>query len=90
MGVIIGAILISIILVRAIAWLQSDDYLKKIIAFYLAIHLIFLLRGDFTNGYTYYVGTFLGVVVLPKLIKALLEFFVHKQKVWKQTKALEE
>lgn len=89
-GVIIGAILIAIILVRAIAWLQSDDYLKKMIAFYLAIHLIFLLRGDFTNGYTYYVGTFLGVVVLPKLIKALLEFFVYKQKVWKQTKALEE
>ncbi|WP_299675368.1 O-antigen polysaccharide polymerase Wzy [uncultured Dokdonia sp.] len=89
-GVIIAPILLAIVLVRAVAWLQSDDYLKKMIAFYLAIHLIFLLRGDFTNGYTYYIGAFLGVVIIPKFIRTLLEFFMYKQKVWKQTKALQE
>lgn len=89
-GVVITAIALAIVLVRAIAWLKSDDYLKKIMAFYLAIHLIFLLRGDFTNGYTYYVGALIGVVIIPKFIGALLKFFIQKQYIWKQSKALKD
>lgn len=89
-GVIIMPIVLAIVIVKAIAWLKSDDYLKKIMAFYLAIHLIFLLRGDFTNGYTYYVGALIGVIVIPKFIEGLLMFFIHKQHTWKQSKALKE
>ncbi|MFT5891921.1 MAG: hypothetical protein ACI9Y7_002028 [Dokdonia sp.] len=89
-GVIIMPILLAIVLVRAIAWLKSEDYLKKMMAFYLAIHLIFLLRGDFTNGYTYYVGALIGVILIPKFIEGLLRFFIHKQYIWKQSKALKE
>lgn len=89
-GVIIAPILLSIVLVRAIAWLKSDDYLKRVMAFYLAIHLIFLLRGDFTNGYTYYIGAVIGVVVVPKFIEQVLKYLVNKQYLWKQSKALKD
>ncbi len=89
-GVIVAAVLLAIVLVRAIAWLKSEDYLKKIMAFYLAIHLIFLLRGDFTNGFSYYVGALIGVVVIPKCIEELLRFFLHKQNIWKQSKAVKD
>jgi len=90
LGVIIAPMALAIVIVKAISWLKSEDYLKKIMAFYLAIHLIFLLRGDFTNGYTYYVGALIGVLVIPKCIEGLLAFFIHKQKTWKQSKALKE
>jgi hypothetical protein len=90
MGVIIAPIVLAIVLVKAIAWLKSEDYLKKMMAFYLAIHLIFLLRGDFTNGYTYYVGALIGVIIIPKFIEGLLRFFIYKQDIWKQSKALKE
>ena len=53
------------------SWLQSPDPLKKFIAFYFAIHLIFLLRGDLTSGLSYYIGTLLGVYTIPKLVDGL-------------------
>jgi hypothetical protein len=89
-GVIVGAVLLSFVITRAIAWLKSDDYLKKIMAFYLAIHLIFLLRGDFTNGFSYYIGALAGVIVIPKLIELMLKYLFNKQHVWKQTATLRD
>ena len=67
-GIVLMAITLSFFMVRFIKWLYSSDSLKEIIAFYFAIHLIFLLRGDFTNGFVYFIGTFIGVLVIPKLI----------------------
>ena len=89
-GVIIGAILLAFVLVKAIGWLRSDDYLKRTMAFYLAIHLIFLLRGDFTNGFSYYVGALIGVVFIPKAVEAVLKYLFIKQQVWKQGAVIKE
>lgn len=79
-GVFFGAIIFAYVLVKMMIWLKSKDYLKKIMAFYLAIHLIFLLRGDFTNGYSYYIGTLIGVIFIPKAVEYLIKkvLFIKK------------
>jgi hypothetical protein len=69
LGVIIVPIILAFTFIKMIKWLQSNDYLKKIMAFYFAMHLIFLLRGDFTNGFSYYIGPLVSVVFLTKLIE---------------------
>ena len=72
-GVLAMAILLSYFIVKLLKWLNSTDALKEIIAFYFAIHLMFLLRGDFTNGFAYFIGTFIGVYLIPKAIIKLLK-----------------
>ncbi len=72
-GIILTAIFFAFILIRMMSWLQSDNYLKKIMAFYLAIHLIFLLRGDFTNGFSYFIGPLVGVILIPKSIEIFIK-----------------
>ena len=72
-GILIMAIILSYFIVKLLNWLNSTDSLKEIIAFYFAIHLMFLLRGDFTNGFAYFVGTFMGVYLIPKAIIKLLK-----------------
>jgi hypothetical protein len=52
-------------------WLESNDILKKGIAVYFSFHLIFLLRGDFTNAFAYFIGTILAVYFLPKFINRI-------------------
>jgi hypothetical protein len=81
LGVIIMAIALSLTVVYLLTWLNSTDYLKKSIAFYFAMHLIFLLRGDFTNGYSYFIGTLIGLYLVPKLIIRFSNFFFHG-KLW--------
>jgi hypothetical protein len=71
-GVLLGAIIFAYIIVKMMVWLKSDNYLKKIMAFYLAVHLIFLLRGDFTNGFSYYIGPLVGVIFIPKIIEFII------------------
>lgn len=73
-GVIIFAIFLALAIVFFLGWLSSTDPLKKMIAFYFAMHLIFLLRGDLTNGYAYFIGTFIGVFIVPKIL-----FFISNQ-----------
>lgn len=80
-GVIVMAIVLALVIVYFLTWLKSSDLLKKSVAFYFAMHLIFLLRGDFTNGYSYFIGTLFGLYIIPKLIIKLY-CFVFKQKVW--------
>ena len=72
LGVIFMAMLLAYFVVKFMRWYRSGDYLKEFIAFYFAIHLIFILRGDLTNGFSYFVGPLLSVYFLPKvLIKVL-------------------
>ena len=72
LGVILMAIFLAYFIAKFMRWHRSGDYLKEFIAFYFAIHLIFLLRGDLTNGVSYFVGPLLSVYFLPKIfIKAL-------------------
>lgn len=72
-GVLFFPLMLAYILIILSKWLKGSDYLKKIMAFYFAIHLIFFLRGDFTNGFSYYIGPLLAVVVFPKVIQFLIK-----------------
>lgn len=71
-GVILYALIFAYFINLMLQWFKSDNLIKKIMAFYFAIHLMFLLRGDFTNGYSYYVGTIFGVIFIPKLMSYLV------------------
>jgi hypothetical protein len=68
-GILVTPIILAFVIIQMIGWLNSENYLKKTMAFYFAIHLIFLLRGDFTNGFSYYVGPLIAVLTIPKLIE---------------------
>ncbi|HIB36731.1 O-antigen polysaccharide polymerase Wzy [Mesonia sp.] len=80
LGVIIAAIFLACVFKLMDNWLSHEDFLYKVMAFYFAIHLIFLLRGDFTNGFSYYIGTLGGVIVLPKIIQYFIRQAFTKTK----------
>jgi hypothetical protein len=71
-GLFLTAITLAVVLIKMTKWLYSNNYLKKIMAFYFAMHLLFLLRGDFTNGFSYFIGPLLAVVFLPKIIQLFI------------------
>ncbi|GAK88232.1 hypothetical protein JCM19297_2745 [Nonlabens ulvanivorans] len=77
------AIVLALSIVYFLTWLNSSNLFKKSIAFYFAMHLLFLLRGDFTNGFAYFIGTFIGLYLLPKVILAFINLFFYK-KIWVQ------
>ena len=85
-GVVLGALLLVLVVLKFMTWLKSNNYLKKILAYYLAIHFIFLLRGDFANGFSYFIGTLIGVLVIPNIIKLGIMFLIQYQKRWKLSK----
>jgi len=67
-GVALLAIILAYFTVKFIAWIISKHEFKEFIAFYFALHLLFLLRGDLTNGVSYFVGPLLSVYFFPKLL----------------------
>ena len=67
-GIVVLAIVLAYFIIKFIIWHRSEDCLKHFIAFYFAVHLMFLLRGDLTNGFSYFIGPLLSVVFLPKLL----------------------
>ena len=67
-GIVVLAIVLAYFIVKFIIWHRSEDCLKQFIAFYFSVHLMFLLRGDLTNGFSYFIGPLLSVVFLPKLL----------------------
>jgi len=72
-GVILYAILLAFICLKFVNWLKSNDPLRQVSAFYFSIHLIFLLRGDLTNGFVYFFLPFLSFFVFPKILMKLLK-----------------
>jgi hypothetical protein len=72
-GVLLLSILLAFTMIKFLNWFRSGNDLKEIIAFYFAVHLIFLMRGDLTNGIAYFVGPLIGVYLIPKLISKLLK-----------------
>lgn len=72
-GVILGAIILAYVIMLMLRWFNSNHYLRKYLALYFAIHLMFLLRGDFTNGFAYFIGALLGALVIPIAIEYLLK-----------------
>ncbi|NMH89327.1 O-antigen polysaccharide polymerase Wzy [Flavivirga sp. Y03] len=80
---ILGVILFPIILVFFIVkvflnWLYSSDPLKCIVSFYFAVHLLFLLRGDLTNGISYYIGPLIGMLFVPKVLLIIIKNILKK------------
>lgn len=67
LGVILFAILLAFFMVRMVNWINGDDPLKIAAGFYASIHLIFFLRGDFTNGYAFLVASFIVILLIPKI-----------------------
>ncbi|MEP3837378.1 MAG: O-antigen polysaccharide polymerase Wzy [Algibacter sp.] len=72
-GVILYAILLAFLCLKFVNWLKSNDPLRQLAAFYFSIHLIFLLRGDLTNGFVYYFLPFVAFFVFPKLMMKILK-----------------
>ncbi len=89
-GVILVAIGLAIAILKLMTWLKSDNYLKKIMAFYFGMHLIFLLRGDFANGFSYYIGTLIGVILIPKTIEYFIKNILIHQNKWKKSKVTKQ
>jgi hypothetical protein len=83
LGIFLFAIIFSYLIVKILRWLQSDNVLKKMMSFYLAIHLLFLLRGDFTNGFSYYIGTLFGVLLIPKIVRIIIDELLKLNKLVK-------
>ena len=79
-GIVLMAFLLGFFIVKFMNWLRTDDPLKKIMAFYFAVHLLFLLRGDFTNGFSYFIGTLFGVMIVPRLIDKFIGMSLKKSK----------
>ena len=79
-GVVLTPILLAYISIIMLKWLHNDNYLKKIIAFYFAMHLLFLLRGDFTNGFAYFIGPFFATIFLPKILYKITKSLLKPSK----------
>jgi len=77
-GVLLFAILLGYIFVLMIRWLQSEDYLKSIFAFYFSIYLMYFLRGDLTSGFAYIIAFLIATVVFPKVLLAVINYYVKK------------
>lgn len=68
---IIGIIVFAFILSKwskiSYKWLNRNNY-YSLIAWYMIIHLFFLMRGDLMNGIAYLIGPLSALYFMPKLI----------------------
>lgn len=79
LSLLIFPALLSWFIVKMLKWQYSNELLKQVVAIYFSIHLIFFLRGDFTNGWAYFIGTFIGIYIIPKSILVLLKYLPKKK-----------
>jgi hypothetical protein len=79
LSILIFPILLAWFIVRMLRWQYSNDLFKQVVAIYFSIHLIFFLRGDFTNGWAYFIGTAIGIYVIPKMIIFVLQKLSKKR-----------
>lgn len=77
-GVVLFGFVLAYFFYFFLKWLQSNDFAKSITAFYFSTHLIFLLRGDLTNGFAYFIGVFIGIYTIPKLLERIIFYSVKK------------
>ena len=67
-GVIMYAFILSYFMLTSKMWIQGRDPFRNITAFYFSVHLMFLIRGDLLNGVAYFLGPFIAIYVLPKVL----------------------
>ena len=73
LGVVLYAVILSYFVIFFMKWLRSGSFLKELMAFYFSVHLIFLLRGDLTNGFSYFIGPLFAIFLMPNLIEILFK-----------------
>lgn len=71
LGIVLFALIFAYFLSKIINYFKSEDYLKKTLAFFIAIHLIYFLRGDFTNGFSQLILVAFGIYIIPKSLTYL-------------------
>ena len=74
LGIIIFAIIFSYFFYFFFKWSKTKDILKNIAYVFFSYHLIFLLRGDLMSGLAFFVGPFLAIYTLPKMISTCLKY----------------
>lgn len=79
LSVFIFPILLAWFIVIMLKWQYSADLFKQVTAIYFSIHLMFLLRGDFTNGWAYFIGTFVGIYIIPKIVTQFINSLPKKK-----------
>lgn len=79
-GVIVFAIILAYGFFLMIKWINGFDPLKVAAAFYASMHMIFFLRGDFTNGFAFLMATFIVLLVLPRLYFKFFKASLKKTK----------
>jgi hypothetical protein len=67
LGIILFAIFLAFFMARMVNWINGNNPLKIAASFYASIHLIFFLRGDFTNGYAFLLASFIVILVIPEV-----------------------
>lgn len=79
----VGVILFAFFLVYFIyffkKWLISNNIFKQCTAIYFALHILMLLRGDFTNGMAYMGGALMSLYFIPSIVEKGLDFLVYGQ-----------
>jgi len=80
LSLFIFPIILAWFIVLMLKWQYSNDLFKQVVAIYFSIHLIFLLRGDFSNGWAYFVGTFIGIYIIPKTLIYFVNNLLLKKK----------
>lgn len=81
-GIITFAIVLAVVCIHMLKLLRSDSLFKRAIAFYFSLHLIFILRGDFTSSFAYMIATIIGIYLLPVAIIRLTNYkviYIKKQ-----------
>ncbi len=80
LGVILFAVILAYGLYLMVIWINGFDPLKIAAAFYASMHMIFFLRGDFTNGFAFLMATFVVLLVIPKLYFKFFKASIKKTK----------
>ncbi|WP_052466992.1 O-antigen polysaccharide polymerase Wzy [Psychroserpens damuponensis] len=78
-GIILFAIILAYFLFMMSVWINSRDPLKVAAGFYASMHMIFFLRGDFTNGYAFLIASFVVILLIPKIYFILFRTALKKQ-----------
>lgn len=77
----VGIALFAFFLVYAIfifkKWLISDNIFKQCTSIYFALHILMLLRGDFTNGMAYMGGALLSLYLIPNFLEKGIDFVLY-------------
>lgn len=71
-GILIFPIVFAYIFYFFYKWSQDKDKLKNVAYVFFSYHLIYLLRGDLMSGIAFFVGPFLAIYVVPKIISKIL------------------